>query len=64
MRRNLERLPLLISLVTVGIIVAQPLGPLLQARVTVNPNIGGLKVTEIARLQRTDAVIHRVRTVN
>jgi hypothetical protein len=63
-RRNLERLPLLISLVTVGIIVAQPLGPLLQARVTVNPNIGGLKVTEIARLQRTDAVIHRVRTVN
>lgn len=63
-RRNLERLPVLISLVTVGIILAQPLGPMLQARVTVNPNIGDLKVTEIARLQRTDAMVHRVRTVN
>ena len=63
-RRNLERLPMLISLVTIGIIVAQPLGPLLQARFTVNPAIGGLKVTEIARLQRSDAPIHRVRTVN
>jgi hypothetical protein len=37
---------------------------MLQARVTVNPNIGTLKVTEIARLQRTDAMVHRVRTVN
>jgi hypothetical protein len=63
-RGNLERLPALITLVTVGIILAQPLGPLLQARVTVEPNIGDLKVTEIARIQRTDAVIHRVRTIN
>ncbi len=64
-RRNLERLPMLISLVTIGIIVAQPLGPLLQSKFTVNPHIGDLKVTEIARMQqRTDAMVHRVRTVN
>jgi hypothetical protein len=63
-RRNLERLPMLISLVTIGIIISQPLGPMLQARFTVNPNIGSLKVTEIARIQRTDAIVHRVRTVN
>lgn len=64
LRRNLERLPLLMTLVTVGIIVAQPLGPLLQSRVTVNPDIGELKVVEIARLQRPDVMTHRVRTVN
>ncbi len=64
LRRNLERLPLLMTLVTVGIIIAQPLGPLLQSRVTVNPDIGGLKVVEIARLQRPDVMTHRVRTVD
>jgi hypothetical protein len=63
-RRNLERLPVLISLVTVGIIMAQPLGPFLQARFTVEPELGELRVTEIARLQRTDVTMHRVRTVN
>ena len=63
-RRNLERLPVLVTLVTVGIIVAQPLGPMLQSRVTVNPDIGELKVVEIARLQRPDVMTHRVRTVN
>lgn len=62
--RNLERLPVLISLVTVGIILAQPLGPMLQVRFTVNPNIADLKVTEIARLQRNGPMVHRVRTVN
>ncbi len=64
LRRNLERLPLLVTLVTIGIIVAQPLGPLLQSHVTVNPDIGELKVVEIARLQRPDVMTHRVRTVN
>ena len=63
-RRNLERLPLLVTLVTVGIIVAQPLGPILQSRFTVNADIGELKVVEIARLQRPDVMTHRVRTVN
>jgi len=63
-RRDLERLPVLISLVTVGIIMAQPLGTYLQAHFTVEPEIGDLRVTEIDRLQRTDTVIHRVRTIN
>lgn len=63
-RRNLERLPVLISLVTIGIILAQPLGPLLQRLFTVEPELGDLRVTEVARLQRPDVVMHRVRTVN
>jgi len=63
-RRNLQRLPMLISLSTIGIILAQPVGPFLQAKFTVNPAIGALKVTEIARVQRTDGIVHRVRTAN
>ena len=64
LRGDLERLPLIVTLVTVGIILAQPLGPMLQSRVTVNPDIGDLKVVEIARLQRPDVMTHRVRTVD
>ncbi len=64
LRSDLERLPLIVTLVTVGIILAQPLGPMLQSHVTVNPDIGDLKVVEIARLQRPDVMTHRVRTVD
>jgi hypothetical protein len=61
-RRKLERLPVIIGLVTLAIILANPLGPLLQAKVTTQPNIGSLEVVRIERGMRQKVPIHRVVT--
>ncbi|HSV85943.1 MAG TPA: DUF6391 domain-containing protein [Levilinea sp.] len=62
LRENLDRLPLVMSLVTMGLILAQPLGPLLQVRFTTDSNIGKLQVVEITRYQRRDIPVHRIKT--
>jgi hypothetical protein len=64
MKRKMERLPLVISLVTVVLMLAQPLGPIMQARVTTQAAPGSLQVTEITRYQRGDMPVHRVSTRN
>ena len=63
-RQKLDRLPVVIMLVTVGMILAQPLGPLVQARVTTDGDVGELEVTEITRFERQGAPVHRVKTIN
>jgi hypothetical protein len=63
-RSKLERLPLLISLLTIATILSQPLGMRIQALVTTDASIRDLRVTEIIRLTRRDAPMHRVKTVN
>jgi hypothetical protein len=67
-RRKAERLPIVISLVTLTMILANPIGPLLQAKITTEPNIGALEVVRIERTVRNDRTvrqtvpIHRVVT--
>jgi hypothetical protein len=67
-RRKIERLPVVIGVVTLAIILANPLGPLLQAKVTTQPDIGSLEVVRIERALRTErsvrqqVPIHRVVT--
>ena len=67
-RRKVERLPIVIGLVTLTIILANPIGPLLQAKITTQPNIGALEVVRIERTVRNDRTvrqqvpIHRVVT--
>jgi hypothetical protein len=67
-RRKAERLPIVISLVTLTMILANPIGPLLQAKITTEPNIGALEVVRIERAVRNDRTvrqtvpIHRVVT--
>ena len=61
-RRKVERLPIVISLVTVTMILANPIGPLLQAKITTEPNIGALEVVRIERGMRQTIPIHRVVT--
>ena len=63
-KRNLDRLPMVILLVTIGIIIAQPLGPLVQARVTTDGDIAELEVTEITRFERQGTPVHRVKTIH
>jgi hypothetical protein len=62
LRENLDRLPLVMTLVTMGLIFAQPLGPLIQTRFTTDANIGELQVVEITRYQRGDIPVHRIKT--
>ena len=61
-RRKAERLPIVISLVTLTMILANPIGPLLQAKITTEPNIGALEVVRIERGMRQTVPIHRVVT--
>ena len=60
--KRLERLPVVIMMVTLGSMLAQPLGPWLQARVTTQADIGDLQVVSITRFQRQEAPMHKVRT--
>lgn len=61
-RDKLERLPLAILLATLGLMVAQPLGLLLQSRVTTNGRPGALRVVKITQSQRGKVKAYRVQT--
>jgi len=62
-RDKLERLPLAISLATVALVVAQPLGLRVQEDVTTCGDPGNLRVTGVAlRGQRGGVSAHRVYT--
>lgn len=61
-RSRLERLPLVAALITLVLIVTQPLGPMLQARFTTDANLQGLQVVQIDRFERSKIIVHRVLT--
>ena len=62
LRDNLERIPLAMPLATLVLILAQPLGMLLQARVTTSGQPEGLEILEIIPSQRGSLTAHRVVT--
>lgn len=62
MRDRIERLPLAALLATLALIVAQPLGALVQERVTTSGDPGGLRVMEIVVTRRGRWRAHRVVT--
>lgn len=61
-RQKLDRLPLVVTLVTLVMILAQPLGPLLQAKLTTRADLNGLKGVEVLRIPNNALPIHRVLT--
>lgn len=61
-RERMERLPLVISLVTLGMMVAQPLGPKVQEHVTTSADMSGMEVVRIELSKRGDVHLHRVVT--
>jgi hypothetical protein len=56
------RLPLACSAATMGIVLARPLGPLLQAYVTTQPDVGKLCIVDVTRERKAGILIHHVRT--
>lgn len=61
-RERAERLPLVISLVTLGMMVAQPLGPKVQEYVTTSADMSGMEILRIERTKRGEMHLHRVVT--
>jgi hypothetical protein len=61
-RDRIERLPLAALLATLALIIAQPLGALVQERVTTSGNPGELRVKEIVVSRRGRWRAHRIVT--
>ena len=62
LREKGERLPLVIGLATIALILGQPLGQILQARVTTSGRPEGLRIKRIYTTQRGGMTAHRVET--
>jgi hypothetical protein len=60
--QKLERLPLVISLTTMALVLSQPLGPLLQARVTTSGEPGNLSIKEIVVTNQGPFKAHHILT--
>jgi hypothetical protein len=63
-REQVERLPLAIALAILGLIVSQPLGPVIQQRVTTSGDPGGLTVVDVFPVRFGRFSLHRVVTRN
>jgi len=61
-RRKLDRWPLVVAFATLGLMAAQPLGPLMQQKLTTSTDVAGLRIKEITRYQRRGVPLHRVLT--
>jgi hypothetical protein len=59
---KLARLPFAAVLATIALIISQPLGLLLQARVTTSGDPGTLEVTAISHKKQGRTTVHRVQT--
>lgn len=61
-RSKLERFPMVVSLVTLALMLAQPVGPFLQARVTTAAAPLGMQIASVTRQMRGETPMFRVLT--
>lgn len=64
LRHRLERVPLAGLLAAAAVVVARPLGPRIQQRITTSGDPGDLEVLDIRLSQRAGMVAHRVTTTS
>ena len=62
MRRRFWLLPFAVAFGVLGFVISQPLGPILQAKVTTEANMGNLQVEDIVPVRKRGVAIHRVIT--
>ena len=62
LKKRADRWSLVVVLVTLAFILTAPLGPMVQANITTEADMGDLQVKEIVRYPRQNMVTHRVRT--
>ncbi len=56
----LSRLPRILLATTLAVLAAQPLGPVVQERVTTSPNLVGVRVKDVIRQSVGRVTVHRV----
>jgi hypothetical protein len=61
-RWDWDRLPAVLLATTLALIVAQPLGPLVQERITTSPDVGDMTITSVQNVSRGGITVHRVAT--
>jgi hypothetical protein len=61
-KRRLDILPGALLAATAALLLAQPVGPWLQARVTTLPHMGNLTIKGVRRSERRNLVLHFVET--
>ncbi|MEN6522417.1 MAG: DUF6391 domain-containing protein [Anaerolineaceae bacterium] len=62
-KKKLERFPLVVTVVTLVLILAQPLGPMAQRKITTCPTPDGLKISAIHLQPFRNTTAHRVLTI-
>jgi hypothetical protein len=61
-RDKIERFPLIVLLSMLALIIARPLGPILQKHLTTSGKPGNLQITKIARYKFRGLTAHRIST--
>jgi len=64
LRRRLWLLPFAVAFGMLGFVLSQPLGPILQAKVTTEADLGNLQVEDIIPVRKSGVAVHRVITRN
>ena len=62
-RKKLERLPIVVALTTIVLVFSKPFGPLLQERVTTDPNLDGVLISGVDVHYTRGLTVHRVHTI-
>jgi uncharacterized protein YqhQ len=55
-----DRLPRMMLATTLAVLVAQPLGPIIQEKVTTSPELAGVRIAGISRQKLGKMTVHRV----
>jgi hypothetical protein len=61
-RDKVERIPLITLFSVIALLLARPLGPLMQRKITVNADPGDLRIAGISRHSLNGVPAHRIRT--
>ena len=59
-RSKLEKLPQVLLAATAAIMIAQPLGSMLQSKITTSPDVENVRIKGISRHERGGMVVHHV----
>jgi len=64
MRRRFWLMPFAVAFGVLGYLLSQPLGPVLQAKVTTEPDLGDMQIADIILVRKRGVAVHRVITSN
>ena len=62
MRRRFWLLPFAVAFGVLGYVLSQPLGPILQAKVTTEADLGNLQIEDVIPIRKRGMAMHRVIT--